>query len=82
MSRNEAFTDLEKWSGQDFLMRIPAAGMHIIRELKEVLGGEELLAVTSAEFSSAQAAYDVLNIQQLTMENVWDIFTAMKTSLF
>ncbi|KAJ7574965.1 hypothetical protein C8J56DRAFT_1037253 [Mycena floridula] len=67
MSRNEAFSDLQSWGGKNHLMRIP--DLSIIRELKEAMGGDELLVFTSAEFSArAQTAYDELNIQKLSME--------------
>ncbi|KAJ7586523.1 hypothetical protein C8J56DRAFT_730405, partial [Mycena floridula] len=70
MSRNEAFSDLRSWGGKNYLICIP--DLSIIRELKEAMGGDELLAFTSAEFSArAQTAYDELNIQKLSMENVW-----------
>ncbi|KAJ7574148.1 hypothetical protein C8J56DRAFT_803433, partial [Mycena floridula] len=75
-SHNEAFSNFKAWGGENFLMPIP--DLSIIREIKEAMGGDELLAFTSAEFSGqAQAAYDTLNITQSTMENVWDVFTAM-----
>jgi hypothetical protein len=57
MSRNEALSLPEKWSGRDHLLEIEY--LTIIRELKEVVGGEDLLAFMSKEFSSrAQGLYD------------------------
>jgi hypothetical protein len=75
MSRNEAFCDFQGWGGKDFLMPVDLA---VIRHLKEALGGDELLAFTSTEFSvRAQAAYDSLHITKLTMQNAWYVFGAM-----
>ncbi|KAJ7588452.1 hypothetical protein C8J56DRAFT_785885, partial [Mycena floridula] len=74
-SHNGAFSNFKAWGGENLM---PILDLSIIREIKEAMGGDELLAFTSAEFSGqAQAAYDTLTITQLTMENVWDVFTAM-----
>ena len=76
MSQNQAFSDCCSWGGDDFLMKIP--DMSVIHELKKAMGGDELLLFTSVEFSAhAQAAFDSLNIQKLTVQNVWEVFTAM-----
>ncbi|KAJ7575611.1 hypothetical protein C8J56DRAFT_1032388 [Mycena floridula] len=56
-SHNEAFSNFKAWGGENFLM----PDLSIIREIKEAMGGDELLAFKSAEFSGqAQAAYDTL----------------------
>ena len=47
------------------------------------MGGDALLEFTSAEFSAhAQAAYDTLDITNLTIENVWNVFQAVCMETF
>ena len=47
------------------------------------MGGDALLEFTSAEFSArAQAAYDTLDITNLTIENVWNVFQAVYPLVF
>lgn len=75
VSRNTAFSLPESWGGRNCLLPVD---INVIRQLKEELGGEELLEFTSAEFSAAaQQAYDSLGIGSLRFENAWDVFTAM-----
>ena len=75
MSRNEAFSLPEEWGGRNCLLPVDVA---IVRDIKETMGGDSLLAFTSVEFSEhAQLVYDSLNVVELTGENIWDIFRAM-----
>ena len=81
MSRNEAFSLPEKWGGRDCLLKID--DLTLIKELKEAVGGEDLLAFVSKEFSDrAQAMYDTLGIEKLTGSNIWDVFRALYPLVF
>ena len=80
MSRNEAFSLPESWGGRNCLLKVD---MGVIRELKEAMGGDEILNFVSVEFSQrAQAAYDTLKINDLNIENVWYIFTDLCQLMF
>ncbi|TFY75926.1 hypothetical protein EWM64_g8088 [Hericium alpestre] len=80
MSRNEAFSLPQDWGGRNCLLPID---VNIIRDLKQELGGDQLLDFTSAEFSArAQVAYDSLQITKLTFQNAWDVFNAMLPLVF
>jgi hypothetical protein len=81
MSRNQAFSLPEEWNGRDCLLKIE--DLSVIKQLKEELGGDELVSFSTPEFSSrAQEAYDSLNVVDLTFENVWAVFTAMLLLVF
>ena len=72
MSRSEAFSLPESWGGRNCLLEV---NMAVVRELKEAMGGDEILAFVSAEFSErVQAAYDTLEIVDLNLQNVWYVF--------
>lgn len=80
MSRNEAFTMLESWGGVDCLQKVD---VNIIRKMKEEMGGDELIAFTTPEFSErAQQAFDSLGPLALTQTNVWDVFREMLPLVF
>ena len=80
MSRNEAFSLPEQWGGRNCLLPVD---VDVIREIKAKMGGDALLEFTSAEFSAhAQAAYDTLDITNLTIENVWNVFQAVYPLVF
>lgn len=80
MSRNEAFSMPESWGGVNQLLPVD---VEVIREIKRKMGGDALLAFVSDEFAArAQAAYDTLNIGKLTIENIWDVFTALFPLVF
>ncbi|KAF8801851.1 hypothetical protein BYT27DRAFT_7215749 [Phlegmacium glaucopus] len=71
MSQNEAFSLPENWGGCNCLLKVD---MVIIAELKEAMGGDEILDFVSKEFSEkAQVAYDSLGVTDLNSENVWYI---------
>ena len=75
MSRNEAFSLPEEWGGRNCLLPVDVA---VVREIKDTMGGDSLLEFTSPEYAKrAQAAYDSLNVINLTGENIWDVFCAM-----
>jgi hypothetical protein len=76
MSRNHAFSLPAEWGGRDCILNID--DLSVIKELKEQLGGRDLISFLTPEFATrAQVAYDSLEIIGLTQENVWSIFTAM-----
>ena len=80
MSRNEAFSLPEQWGGRNCLLPVD---VDVIREIKAKMGGDALLEFTSVEFSArAQAAYDTLDITNLTIENVWNVFQAVYPLVF
>jgi hypothetical protein len=80
MARNTAFSFPEKWNGRNCLLPVDVA---VIRQIKEVLGGDEILEFVSADFAvRAQAAYESLGISRLKFDNVWDVFTAMLSLVF
>ena len=80
MSRDNAFNFPESWGGRNCLLPVDVA---VIHELKEDLGGNQLLEFVSPEFSKhAQEAYESLNISELTFQNVWTIFSTMCQLLF
>jgi hypothetical protein len=57
--------------------------MDLIRELKIGMGGDAILEFVSAEFSErAESAYATLEIEKLTMENVWVIFHELLSLVF
>ena len=47
------------------------------------MGGDEILEFVSAEFSErAELAYTTLEIEKLTMENVWVVFDKLLSLVF
>ena len=75
MSQNEAFLMLEKWGGWNCLLLID---VEVVCQIKEEMGGDSLLEFVTEEYSQqAQAAYDMLCVQMLTLENVWDVFQVL-----
>lgn len=80
MSRNTAYALPEKWGGRACLMPVD---VDVIRGIKESMGGDALLAFTSAVFDQrAQIVYDSLAVVDLNFDNVWDVFTAMYPLVF
>lgn len=80
MSRNEAFSLPEKWGGRNCLLPVD---VEVVREIKEAMGGDALLDFVVPEFAArAQRAYDSLDIQTLTLENVWHVFQALMPLIF
>ena len=80
MSRNAVFSMPECWGGRNCLLPIDVA---VIQEIKEVMGGDEILEFVSCKFSEhAEAAYESLHVQDLTFENVWPIFKELIPLVF
>jgi hypothetical protein len=81
MSHNHAFSLPEEWGGRNCLL--PITNMSVIHQMKEELGGPEIIAFCTPEFAlQAQAACNALAIVDLTMDNVWVIFSAMLPLVF
>jgi hypothetical protein len=80
MSRNEAFSMPQNWGGRNCLLEVD---VDVIHQIKEEMGGDQLLEFVSPDFSQrAQTAYDSLNIQDLSMENIWFVFRDMLPLLY
>jgi len=80
MSRNQAYSLLEKWGGRDFLMPID---IEMVQEIKQTMGGDSILEFNLAEFSEkAQEAYNTLGLNELSFLNVWEVYSVMKQLLF
>ncbi|KAI0697862.1 hypothetical protein BC835DRAFT_1269742 [Cytidiella melzeri] len=80
MSRNDAFTLPDKWGGRNCLLPVD---MHIIRDIKEAMGGDDILEFVSRDFRKcAEHVYASLNIAQLGFDNVWFVFNAMLPLVF
>lgn len=81
VSRNEAFRMPDKWGGRDCLLPIP--NPEIIQALKREMGGDQLLEFVEQDFAhQAQAAYDTLHVQALTLANVWHVFSDLLPLVF
>ena len=66
---------LEKWGGWNCLLPID---VEVVWQIKVEMGGDSLLEFVTEEYSQqAQAAYDMLCVQMLTLENVWDVFQVL-----
>ncbi|KAG6836604.1 hypothetical protein H0H93_006154 [Arthromyces matolae] len=80
MSRETAFKFPERWGGGN---RIMPVDINVIREIKQAMGGDQLLDFATPEFSErAEAAYDSLQVQDLTFENVWPVFRELYSLIF
>ena len=80
-SRNDAFSLYQKYGLSDCLL--PIDNMDLIRELKASMGGDAILEFVSADFSErAELAYATLDIEKLTMENVWVVFHELLSLVF
>ncbi|KIP10695.1 hypothetical protein PHLGIDRAFT_22139 [Phlebiopsis gigantea 11061_1 CR5-6] len=75
MSRKVAFTLPNLWNGGNYLLPVDLA---VVREIKEAMGGDDILEFTSREFrEQAQGIFDVLSVTSLSFSNVWHVFHAM-----
>jgi hypothetical protein len=83
MSRNEAYSLPHKWGGRQFLLDLD---MDVVREIKEFMSnGEDVFRfpLVTMEFEKrAEDIYQTLGIQDLTLSNVWHIFSTMLPLLF
>jgi len=83
MSRNEAYSLPHKWGGRQCLLEVD---LDVVREMKDFFSnGEDLFRfplVTSEFEKQAEEVYEALNIQDLSLSNVWNIFSTMLPCLF
>ena len=80
-SQNEAFSLHQKYGLVDCLL--PINNMDLIQELKTCMGGDTIMEFVSAEFSErAELSYTTLEIEKITMENVWVIFHELLSVVF
>ncbi|KAG6818827.1 hypothetical protein H0H93_001268 [Arthromyces matolae] len=78
MSRLDAFREPARWGGRNCLLPIPREDIPLLRAMQERLGGEQLTAFSTPEYSArAQAVYDSLQIQDLSFLNAWFVFAEM-----
>lgn len=79
-SKNELYACPEAWGGEDYLLPIDRT---IVRQLKEMMGGDQLIAFVSEEYSTqADAAYRQLNCPVLTPSTIWTTFRDMYSLLY
>ena len=83
MSRNEAYSLPHEWGGRQCLLDVD---LGIIREIKEFISnGEDMFRfpLITVEFErQAEEVYQTLCIQDLTLSNVWNVFSMMLPLLF
>ncbi|KAG6859443.1 hypothetical protein C0991_000686 [Blastosporella zonata] len=78
MSRNTALKFPKHWGGDNRLLEVD---LDVI--IKQEMGGDQLLAFSTPEFANcAQAAYESLQVQDLTFENVWPVLKALYLLIF
>jgi hypothetical protein len=78
MSQNQAYSLPEAWNRRNCLLKIEDSDLSIIKDLKEELGGDELVSFSTPEFSvHALEAFNSLDLCDLTFKNVWFVFVAM-----
>jgi len=81
MSRNQAYSLPEAWNGRNCLLKIE--DLSIIKELKDKLGGDELVSFSTPEFSvRALEAFNSVDVGDLTFGNVWIVFVEMLPLLY
>ena len=82
-SRNDAFSLFQEYGLRDCLLPIDSKNMDLVRKLKTNMGGDAILEFVPAEFSErAELAYTTLEIEELTMENVWIVFNELLPLVF
>ena len=83
MSCNEAFSLPHKWGGWQCLLDV---NMNIIQELKDIISeGEDIFQfpLVTAQFEQeADKIYESLHVEDLSLCNVWSVFSVMLPLLF
>ena len=78
VSRNNVFSMLEKYGLTDKLLRLNEDQLRIVAEIKTAMGGDDLIAFVTRDFSTrADAIFATLGVEKLTMENAWAVFECM-----
>ncbi|TFK58765.1 hypothetical protein BDN72DRAFT_966259 [Pluteus cervinus] len=74
-SPNIAYSLCHKWGGENCLKPVDVA---VVKRLMDEVGGDGLIQFVTPEYAEkAQAIYDALDIQNITFENVWGVFSRM-----
>lgn len=72
---NVAYKLFENYGGEDCLIPVNSA---VVRELMGDLGGEDLIQFVSRKYATkARGICEGLGVHQLTLQNVWHIFSTM-----
>lgn len=83
MSRNEAYSLPHIWGGHQCLLDVD---MDVVREIKDFISdGKDMFRfpLVTAQFEhEADIIYQSLHVQDLSLCNVWNIFSAMLPLLF
>lgn len=75
-TRNDFFDLHEKWNLRNCLLEVD---VDIIREIKEKMGGDEVMDFVPQEYAAqAQAKFESLDVTKITLENAWEVFVEMK----
>jgi hypothetical protein len=75
VSPNVCYALPQKYGGENCLQTVD---VQMIQGLMEDIGGEELLQFVPPEYAvRAQEVYDPLNIEKLSFDNIWFVFSAM-----
>lgn len=83
VSPNIAFSLYQDHGGHDCLQKLSAEQLKIIRDLKELIGGEKLIRFVTPPFSErCEEAFSSLEVTELTFENVWAIFEELLPIVF
>jgi hypothetical protein len=83
MSCNEAYSLPHKWGGRQRLLNVDLDVVHKIKEF--ISNGDDMFhfPLVTVEFErQAEKAYQTLHIQDLTLSNVWNVFSIMLPLLF
>lgn len=82
VSRNDVFRMPQHYGLQNCLIRLTDEQLDAVREAKDLMEKDANLEFVDAEFAArAQEAYDVLNISELTFNNVWHVFTDLRNRM-
>jgi len=77
-SRNESFVLHADYGLKNCLLPLTDDQLRLIAEIKEHMGGEQLLAFVTPKFAARAAeAYDALGVTELTIYNAWHVFEAL-----
>jgi len=68
----------ESYRLTDKLLKLSDEQLEIVSEMKEALGGENLLRFVKVETEEVfEAAYLSLGVTQLTLQNTWHVFSSL-----
>ena len=82
-SRNNLYLMPEKWGGKDYLQALTDSDITTIRELKEAIGGPELIQFVMPSYATqAEEVYKSLNVVELSFDNIWTVFKHMSCIMY